>query len=134
MHGLSEPDRDRSRASVLRITPPFVGRRQELAWIEQSIQAAIDGRPRVVLLAGDAGIGKTRLLKAVQSVASRRGVRVCYGRCYEDLPLPYLPFIEAFLAHLDPVPEDVARVLGVEAQAIGQFLHRSREAMPTANS
>ena len=90
------------------------------------MQEAIAGHPRLILIAGEAGIGKTRLLKEVWSVALHHGVQICSGRCYEDLALPYLPFIESLLARLGQLPEDVERLLGGEVEVIRQLLHRDR--------
>jgi hypothetical protein len=67
-------------------------------------------------------------------MAACRGLKVCYGRCYEDLPLPYLPFVEALLPHLDPVPEDIARVLGPDTEVLRQFLHPSQSGSVNATS
>ena len=76
--------------------PPFVGRTQELDSLERCFRGAVAGRPRVVLVEGEAGIGKTRLLQEAMSVARRLGMEVWFGRCYEDLTLPYLPFVSVF--------------------------------------
>src|SRR4051794_5587612 len=62
------------RASPLRDAPAFVGRTDELETFEQELAAARSGRPRVVLLEGPAGIGKTTLVE--QFVASARDARV----------------------------------------------------------
>ncbi len=100
MGGWSEPSRSKHPPSVVTALPPFVGRRQELEWLERCLQDAIAGRPQLVLIPGEAGIGKTRLLKEWRLLAERSGVQVCYGRCYEDLALPYLPLVEPLLSRL----------------------------------
>src|SRR4029453_15986262 len=87
---------DRSTGFV-KATAPFVGRAQEFASLYGWRREAAAGEPRVVLIEGDAGIGKSRLVHEVQSIAARLGMDVCFGRCYEDLALPYLPFIESLL-------------------------------------
>jgi DNA-binding SARP family transcriptional activator len=53
---------------------------------------------RIVLIAGEAGVGKTTLVSAFVHEAHEQGAIVMYGRCDEDLLLPYGPFVEA-LAH-----------------------------------
>jgi class 3 adenylate cyclase/tetratricopeptide (TPR) repeat protein len=131
--GPSELDRGKSRVSLIRGAPFFVGRTQELAWLEHSLQEAIAGRPRVVLIQGEAGMGKTRLLNEMRSVALHRGVQVCYGRCYEDLTLPYLPFAEALCAQLEQALEDVARSLGTDAAIIAQLLCHPGETTPAVS-
>jgi predicted ATPase len=94
MGGPSERDRGQRLARLVRVVPPFVGRTQELAWLTHLLQEAVAGHPRVILITGEAGIGKTRLLEEMRSGALRHGIQVCYGRCHEDLILPYLPFVE----------------------------------------
>ncbi len=71
---------------------PFVARAPELATLERALGAARRGLPRVVLISGDAGIGKTRLLRRLQQLASDRGFEVLTGRCLEHVDLPYHPF------------------------------------------
>jgi tetratricopeptide (TPR) repeat protein len=124
MNGPSEQDRHRSLVGHMRTAPPFVGRQQHLDWLTRCLQDAVTGHPHLVLIPGEAGIGKTRLLNEVQAAARRRGVQTYYGRCYEDLALPYLPFVETLLARLEQLSEDEKRTLGTEIAVIRQFLHR----------
>jgi class 3 adenylate cyclase/tetratricopeptide (TPR) repeat protein len=105
--------------------PPFVGRTQELESLERCFRSAVAGRPRVVLVEGEAGIGKTRLLQEAMSVARRLGMEVWFGRCYEDLTLPYLPFVEYLLPRLEQMPEDVRRSIDPDFQLAAQLLHRA---------
>ena len=78
----------------------FVGRGEELAVMLQALEAAdTERRRRVVLLCGEPGIGKTALAGAFARVAHERGSSVSYGRCDEDLGLPYQPWATA-VAHL----------------------------------
>ncbi|MEV6609347.1 AAA family ATPase [Kutzneria sp. NPDC051319] len=85
---------------------PLVGRRTELAALESALSAAADGRAGAVLLAGDAGVGKSRLLAELTARARADGVTVLTGRCLdvERAGLPYLPFVEA----LGRLPESSA--------------------------
>ncbi|MGH8057823.1 MAG: ATP-binding protein, partial [Candidatus Entotheonellia bacterium] len=133
MRGPLELDPGKSWAGLVRSAAPFVDRIQELAWLERWLQEAIASRPGVVLIPGEAGIGKTRLLTELRSVAVHRGVQVCYGRCYEDLTLPYLPFMEALRPQLEQIPEEVERTLGADASIIDQLLGRQVATTPTAN-
>lgn len=83
--------------------PPLVGRRDELAWLGQRLDDALRGRPQLVLVSGDSGIGKSRLVRELQRVALGRGADVCAGRCREQLDLPYLPFMGSLLPRLEQV-------------------------------
>jgi DNA-binding CsgD family transcriptional regulator/tetratricopeptide (TPR) repeat protein len=69
----------------------FVGRADELARLEQALGRAGQGVPTVVLLGGDAGVGKTRLLEEFTEGARGQGARVLTGGCLElwDGGLPY---------------------------------------------
>ena len=82
--------------------PRFVGRRRELELLEQWLKEAVSGLPRVVLVSGDGGVGKSRLVHELQHLArTERGVDVATGRCREHLDLPYLPFTSALLPRLE---------------------------------
>ncbi|HYC23593.1 MAG TPA: AAA family ATPase [Candidatus Bathyarchaeia archaeon] len=85
----------------MRTTPPFVGRDAELEWLEGRLGSLLEGRPQLVLVSGEAGIGKTRLLKELLARATRREAIGLYGRAQEGWRLPYLPF-EPLLARLAP--------------------------------
>jgi DNA-binding CsgD family transcriptional regulator/tetratricopeptide (TPR) repeat protein len=75
---------------------PLVGRAEELARLMAHVERAVEGRPSGVLVAGDAGVGKTRLLDELSRQAAERGVRVLTGHCVDlgDVGLPYLPFVD----------------------------------------
>jgi AAA ATPase domain len=63
---------------------PFVGRERELEELRDALSAAESGHGGVVLLAGEAGIGKTALLDVLAQQADAEGVRVVWGRCWES--------------------------------------------------
>ena len=78
---------------------PFVGRARELARLEHLLEQAAAGSAAGVLVAGDAGVGKTRLTAELVRRACERGVVAVVGHCV-DLGaggLPYLPFAEALV-------------------------------------
>jgi class 3 adenylate cyclase/tetratricopeptide (TPR) repeat protein len=74
---------------------PFVGRVEELAAVSAAWKRALSGDRQAVLLAGEPGIGKTRLARELAMQAHEQGAVVLYGRCEEDLGAPYQPFVEA---------------------------------------
>jgi DNA-binding CsgD family transcriptional regulator len=74
---------------------PLVARRAELAMLTGAIEAAKCGRGEVMLLSGEAGVGKTRLLIETQQVAEVRDVLVLKGRAIESGGA-YRPLLEAF--------------------------------------
>jgi eukaryotic-like serine/threonine-protein kinase len=77
----------------------FVGRARELAELRAGLDDAIDGRGRLFLLAGEPGIGKTRLADELARLAGARGVQVVWGRCWEGSGAPaYWPIIQVVRA------------------------------------
>ncbi|MFI6559669.1 AAA family ATPase [Streptomyces sp. NPDC050534] len=77
-------------------TSPLVGRREDLARLADVLERARGGEAGAVLVAGDAGVGKTRLLDEVAGRAADAGMTVLTGHCVDlgDVGLPYLPFTE----------------------------------------
>lgn len=79
--------------------PPLIGRETELGRLRAWLREAGRGHGRLVLLTGEAGIGKSRLLQEVAIVAARQGVRILAGRAYEaEQILPFRPWIDALRA------------------------------------
>ena len=74
----------------------LVGRHAELATLTGAMERAAAGRAAGVLLAGDAGVGKSRLLAELAERAAGQGYPVLVGRCLDtaESALPYLPFTE----------------------------------------
>ena len=75
----------------------FTGRAVELRRLDALLERAGQGSPQVVLVAGDAGVGKTRLLLALADRARQRGTRVLMGASVElgDIGFAYLPVVDA---------------------------------------
>ncbi len=81
--------------TVLTGSGPFVGRGRELDLLLSGWQTALSGGMQAVLVAGEPGVGKTRLAGEWSRQAYQQGALVLYGRCDEDLGAPYQPFAEA---------------------------------------
>ncbi len=81
--------------AVLTGPGPFVGRGRELEGLVSAWQIALAGGMHAVLIAGEPGVGKTRLAGEWSQQAYSQGAVVLYGRCDEDLGAPYQPFAEA---------------------------------------
>jgi hypothetical protein len=78
---------------------PFVGRTGELGELRGALDEAHGGRGLLVLLSGEPGIGKTRLMQEAAREAGERGWRVAAGRCWEEGGAPaYWPWIQAVRA------------------------------------
>src|SRR5918911_1777548 len=81
----------------LRLAPsfPFVGRPRELATLRSLMPwAASEGR-RIALVGGEAGSGKSRLVREFAHEAAAGGALVLYGACDAVIRTPYGPFAEA---------------------------------------
>ena len=73
-----ESDRRSTSGRVLKsASPPLIGRQQELDLLARSLHEAVMGRPQMLLVQGDSGIGKTRLLKEARSLATLANAEVC---------------------------------------------------------
>lgn len=85
-----------------RAATPLLGRRDELVELADRVGLGTDPRPTPVVLGGDAGMGKTRLLTELGDRARREGWQVLVGHCLDfgDSALPLLPFTEV-LGRLD---------------------------------
>ncbi|WP_442387489.1 BTAD domain-containing putative transcriptional regulator [Mycobacterium sp.] len=102
--------------AVLAGPGPFVGRGRELEQLFSAWQTALTGATNAVLIAGEPGVGKTRLAGEWSRQAYDQGALVIYGRCDEDLGAPYQPFAEALRALVPCLGTNRLRGLrGVEA-------------------
>src|SRR6266542_449339 len=114
-------------------TSAFIGRADELQRLEAVLDRAEQGLPQVVLLAGEAGVGKTRLLLAFADRAGRRGMRALAGGCVElgDIGLAYLPVVDALRELADDHEEAklLARV-AITAPSLGRLLPSIEQALP----
>lgn len=126
--------RDPGAPPTAHTAPAFVGRLQEIDLLQGCLDEATGGRAQIVLLQGDAGIGKTRLIRELRPLALARGFRVCHGRCHENLALPYLPFIESLLAQVNALAAGADEALAHDLQVIDRFLHGADAYPPPAPS
>ena len=68
----------------------LVGRDEPLGLLHAALDSALGGRGRVVLVAGEPGIGKTALLGALADDAADRSALVAWGQCWDDSMAPPL--------------------------------------------
>lgn len=102
--------------AVLTGPGPFVGRGRELAELLAAWHQTIIAGTRAVLIAGEPGVGKTRLAGEWCRQAHEQGAVVLYGRSDEDLGAPYQPFAEALRTLVPCIgPERLRGMRGVEA-------------------
>src|SRR5262245_20294004 len=109
----------------LRLTStfPFVGRASELDTLRSLMPSAEGEGRRVVLVGGEAGSGKSRLVREFAAEASRSGALVLSGACDAVVRTPYAPFVEA-LDHLLRMaePADLRAALGPGGGELARLL------------
>src|SRR4029453_19143086 len=103
------------------VTTPFVGREGELAALTADLDAAA-GRGGVVLVGGEAGIGKTRLAEELAVQAPARGALVLWGRCWEGEGAPaFWPWVQVVRAYVQTAdPTALGQDMGAGAADIAQ--------------
>lgn len=82
---------------------PLVGRQAERAFLLAHVEAALQKRGAIVLLEGEAGIGKTRLLQEIARDAEWRGAQVLWSSGLENGTPPFQPLLAAINAGLSPL-------------------------------
>jgi hypothetical protein len=119
-----EPSAPSGRSPLDVIAPsPLVGREQEMVFLRECWRGIEAGQGGLVLISGEAGVGKTRLLEEFANRLRWQGVRVLWGRCYEfERVLPYQPVAEALRVVIPTVsPAELAQcppwALGIVPQA-----------------
>lgn len=103
----------------------LVGRSDELALLRAVTQMAAEGAARVVLLSGDAGIGKSRLVATSIEQARRDGFITALGGCLQlgEVSVAYAPLVEALRELRTKLGEDVlAELLGPGLTDVGALL------------
>ena len=98
---------------------------EELGELEAALQCAEESHATTVLVGGEAGIGKTRLVRQVAGLALRRGARVLGGACIElrDGAVPYAPLVEALRTLATELAADeLDRVLGTARPELARLV------------
>lgn len=106
----------------LLICPALIGRAPHLETPDRLLTLAASGHGQIALVAGEAGVGKSRLVAEIEKHAIAQGYAVLRGRCFEaDRSLPYAPLLDLLRVDLPAyTPEAIAPALGpVAAQLVG---------------
>ena len=113
------------------MTTAFVGREGELAALSADLEGAVAGRGGVVVLAGEPGIGKTRLAEELAAAAAARGALVLWGRCWEGEGAPaFWPWAQVVRAYVERSDPAVLRQeMGAGAADIAQVVPAVRECL-----
>jgi DNA-binding CsgD family transcriptional regulator/tetratricopeptide (TPR) repeat protein len=117
---------------------PFVGRQAELSELTGAFDTAKAGQARTVLVGGDAGIGKTRLMSELAGLAAGQDATVLIGGCRDLGQVPYTPFVDALRSLTKSIGvDDVRQLAGGDADALGALLpalHTGNGPVPEAVS
>ena len=111
---------------------PFVGREREMGELVSALDDALAGHGRLVMLAGEPGIGKTRIAQELAAIAVQRGSVVLWGRCYEDEGTPpYWPWVQALRSYVRELDaETLSSQMGPGATDIAEIVSDVRVRLP----
>jgi DNA-binding SARP family transcriptional activator len=110
----------------------FAGRRAELDELRQALARTLAGEARIVLVAGEPGIGKTRLAEELTAEVEALGARVVVGRSWEagGAP-PFWPWVQSLRAYVRETGRDaLGEQLGTGGDDLARLLPELREEFP----
>jgi DNA-binding CsgD family transcriptional regulator/tetratricopeptide (TPR) repeat protein len=114
-------------------SPTLIGRRRELERLSAALARVRGGGSASVLVRGEAGIGKTRLIASFVASARASGALVLMGGCIDlgDGGIPYAPIVEAIRTWAREVPSaDLARVVGPGRDELARLIPELGAARP----
>ncbi|MGX1563300.1 helix-turn-helix transcriptional regulator [Streptomyces sp. NPDC055506] len=105
-------------------SPVFVGRAGELGTLHDALARSREGEPQALLIGGEAGVGKTRLVEEFAAAARRRGAVVALGGCVEIGAdgLPFAPFSTALRALRRELPGELAAAAAGQEEELARLL------------
>ncbi|KUO17875.1 helix-turn-helix transcriptional regulator [Streptomyces dysideae] len=114
------------------VSPVFVGRADELQTLNDALARAAAGEPQALLLGGEAGVGKTRLVEEFATAAGCVGAVVALGGCVEIGAdgLPFAPFSTALRALHRALPDALATAAAGQEEELARLLPEFAEAGP----
>ncbi|MER7376057.1 helix-turn-helix transcriptional regulator [Streptomyces lanatus] len=106
------------------VSPVFVGRAAELETLNDALARAAAGEPQALLIGGEAGVGKTRLVEEFATAAAREGAVVVLGGCVEIGAdgLPFAPFSTALRALRRELPEELTAAAAGQEEELARLL------------
>ena len=110
----------------------FVGRHQEMGDLKAALEETLSGRGRLLTLAGEPGIGKSRTAQELATYAGLRHAQVLWGRCYEgEGAPPYWPWVQAIRSYVrDKDPDELRAEMGAGAADIAGIVSDVSEKLP----
>jgi predicted ATPase len=128
----SQPQPGQALATGSLARSAFVGRQREMDELKATLEDALAGHGRLVMLAGEPGIGKTRTARELAAYAETRGAQVLWGWCYEEAGAPpYWPWLQPLRSSIQQQdPEQLSSQMGVGAADIAEIIAEVREKLP----
>lgn len=114
----------------------FVGRQRELEQLGSALHFALGGRGALVLVVGEPGVGKTRLVQEFAGQAVSYGVCTLWGSCRQERGMPpYWPWIEVIRSYVrERTAPHLRAVMGAAAADIAQMVPELRQKLPDLES
>jgi DNA-binding CsgD family transcriptional regulator/tetratricopeptide (TPR) repeat protein len=114
------------------VCPILIGRSAELTALQERLEAAAHGQGGVLLLSGEAGIGKSRLVAELRQFASAQDFQLLGGQCFPtDHTCPYAPLVDLLGTFLAPLsPSQITTVLGPSVRALLPLLPEQVQQLP----
>jgi class 3 adenylate cyclase/tetratricopeptide (TPR) repeat protein len=113
----------------------FIGRDDERQTLRDEWKRAVAGERRLVLVAGEPGIGKTRIASELAAEAHADGGVVLYGRCDPEGQIPYQPFLEALRSYIAQCPEgDLREQIGEDSGELVRLMPELTERLGALSS
>lgn len=110
---------------------PFVAREVERAELRAALDQMLLGQGGMILIGGEPGVGKTRLVRELQREARQRGCLTLSGHCYEmEGSPPFVPFVEYMEEAARLVPQAFRAALGDDAGEIAAIVPGLRRLYP----
>ncbi|MDP6514910.1 MAG: AAA family ATPase [SAR202 cluster bacterium] len=119
-------------ASEATSSQDFVGRRPEMTRLLDAFGQARMGRGQIVMLAGEPGIGKTRVAQELTQTVEDQSARALWGRCHEmEGVLPYWPWLQQIRACIrDTDADDLTAVMGLGVGDIAEIAPELESKIP----
>lgn len=112
-------------------TDAFIGREREMTELIAALDSAVGGQGRITMLVGEPGIGKTRLVEELETVALERGLHLAKAACYEGgSSPPYWPWTQAIRSILIEPSELILTALATRAAVIAEIVPEIGESIP----